>query len=279
MPTVAHLRDASMKLCELLLWIVVVAIATAGRFVGSWLGGRIGARHMVAWLGAFLGFSAGLLGSCFTMLALEYPEKPAADWFDELENGTFPASFIYGIIAAFAIEALAVVITWAIASSRPEATAIPTGWAFSSSSLLRSTLIVVLLGGIVYTHYHFSLAPWLKFRRASERILHAVDGLAQRRPKDVTRKQWGWVVGWTHNGVCNCLYLPGCLRDKERYYRFADELEERSRGEIGLSTIDWIWDEFEAISKGGRSYSERFRPTTPEHFREAGPHDFGIDVP
>jgi len=146
--------------------------------------------------------------------------------------------------------------------------------------LLRSALVVVVVGGIAFVDYRVSLAPFLRWRRTNARICSVVDGLAQRRPKNVTRKQWVWVVGNTHNALCNCLYLPGCIIDEERYYRFADELEEKNRGEITLSTIDWIWDEIEQMSRNGRSYSERYRPTTPDHFRDAGPMDFGdIKVP
>lgn len=268
-----------MTLCELLLWTLVLSMAVAGRFLGSWIGRRIGARHAVAWFGAFAGFSVALLGSIFVMHVMQHPDRSVGSWSSELKDGPLPGCFIYGATAALIIEALASFVEWAIASLRREAVAEPAGARRPRPPLLKSILVVVVLGGIVFANYQISTAPWLRWRRAYRRTLSLVDGLAQRRPNGVTRKQWAWVVGWTHDAVCNCLSIPSYITDEERYYRFVDELERAVRGEITMSTIDWIWDEFEGISKNGKSYSENWRPTTPKHFREADTDDFGIDVP
>lgn len=48
-------------------------------------------------------------------------------------------------------------------------------------------------------------------------------------------------------------------RDRAELQRFADELEHRLRGPVDLKIIDWIWDEFERISKYGKHYSDEWR--------------------
>ena len=50
------------------------------------------------------------------------------------------------------------------------------------------------------------------------------------------------------------------MRDRAALERFADELEHRIQGPVDLKTIDWIWDEFERISKYGTHYSDEWRP-------------------
>ena len=81
------------------------------------------------------------------------------------------------------------------------------------------------------------------------RAAHAcLDRLAQRRPADVTRGEWEHVVGWTYNAKANCLECPEYIKDYPRFERFVGEFHERLAGEVNIETIDWIWDEIEAIS-------------------------------
>jgi hypothetical protein len=55
----------------------------------------------------------------------------------------------------------------------------------------------------------------------------------------------------------------------DRLHNLADELEQRLEGHVDMSTIDWIWDEIEAVSVYGKNYSEDYRPTTPERLQAA----------
>jgi hypothetical protein len=73
--------------------------------------------------------------------------------------------------------------------------------------------------------------------------------------------------------------MPSSINDDQRYFDFADELDRRLQGKVEMSTIDWIWDNFEEIGKNGRRYSEQYRPTTPERLRTAEQMPAEIDVP
>ena len=86
------------------------------------------------------------------------------------------------------------------------------------------------------------------------------------RPPDVDRREWAYVIGWTLTAHGNCcshqtFVYPGQTE------RFADELERKLRGRVGMETIDWIWDEFMRFSIN-KSY-ERYRPTSPDRLKEA----------
>jgi hypothetical protein len=60
------------------------------------------------------------------------------------------------------------------------------------------------------------------------------------------------------------------------------ELQDRLNRPVDLGTIDWIWDQFERLSPGyGPTYSQRYRPTSPERLREFQEQGFcwvGVEV-
>jgi len=53
------------------------------------------------------------------------------------------------------------------------------------------------------------------------------------------------------------------LPQSEAYHRFADELEERLKGDVDMATIDWMWEEYVEIAVNGQRYSDDYRPTGP----------------
>jgi len=101
--------------------------------------------------------------------------------------------------------------------------------------------------------------------------------LASKRPSEIPRAQWEYVVGWTLELHANCAsdFTQISLEDKEK---FARELEIRLNGEIDLATIDWIWDEYSRFARTGQTYSDKYRPTLPERLKEAELGCFGIPV-
>jgi hypothetical protein len=86
--------------------------------------------------------------------------------------------------------------------------------------------------------------------------LHRVEAdimaLAHRRPPEVSKEQWDFIVGWRSGLHGNC----GGWRDE-----FAAELERRLAGPITFADIDWIWDEYAGHTTGVQMYSDRWRPT------------------
>lgn len=94
------------------------------------------------------------------------------------------------------------------------------------------------------------------------------ESLAKRRPPGVSREQWQSVVAWTLNGHCNILEfrqeIPQRARDK-----FLLGLRGKLGKPVDLSTIDWIWDQFEILSPSyGPIYSANYRPTSPKRLHE-----------
>jgi hypothetical protein len=111
------------------------------------------------------------------------------------------------------------------------------------------------------------------------RVRADLETLAKKRPPNVTRKQWEQIVGWTLNAHGNCLASQQNMPPEEMN-RFEAELTQRLQGTVDLGTIDWIWDEIVRLTSSGRTYSDRWRPTSPEKLKEfeEGNHSWGIDV-
>ncbi len=105
------------------------------------------------------------------------------------------------------------------------------------------------------------------------RVRSDIRQLAHKRPPDVPKGQWEFMVGWTWNLHCNCGSLPTGA-DEHWRHGFADELERRLAGPVTVADIDWIWDEYAAHTKGGQSYS-RYRPTPSEDLQHAVEGCFG----
>ena len=135
----------------------------------------------------------------------------------------------------------------------------------------------------VVCFWYVALRPIQNHSRTYSRISDSVQSLVHRRPADVSRNQWSYIIGWTMNGIGNCCSVDGFLnpdeQSHERFRTLPDRFEQRLRDEGSLETVDWLWDELESISKYGKRYSEKYRPTTPEHLAEADHVSTGVVVP
>lgn len=132
--------------------------------------------------------------------------------------------------------------------------------------------IALILGGFDAIF----LRPFRVHQRWYGRVEADLESLAHRRPPDVSRQEWGYVVGWTLNAHANCCSHPNFV-DRSQTERFADEFERKLRGRVGMETIDWVWDEFMRFSRI-KSY-ERYRPTSPDRLKAAANESWaGIEV-
>jgi len=98
-------------------------------------------------------------------------------------------------------------------------------------------------------------------RMVDDRIL----ALAERCPKGVSRDEWAFYVHWTWNLHGNHgTYLDFDPAERRAFLaKFVGKLQ----GEVDVKTIDWIWDQYVAHSKGGAHYSMLYRPTSEDRLR------------
>ena len=120
---------------------------------------------------------------------------------------------------------------------------------------------------------------WVLRQEASGRHARAVqkriESLAARRPSDMTPSEWESAVAWTLNLHGNSLLRfqaePATIR------WFEQRLAQKLRGDVNMSTIHWIWDEYAEICSGGAHY-QRFRRQMEDEI-ERGGGGWGLNIP
>jgi hypothetical protein len=88
-----------------------------------------------------------------------------------------------------------------------------------------------------------------------------IDSLYGRRPANLNAARWDCMVDWTHNLHCNSLIA--FQTSTAEIASFEARLDERLSGKVDVATIEWIWDEYANVCRGGQAY-QRFRLSANE---------------
>jgi hypothetical protein len=136
---------------------------------------------------------------------------------------------------------------------------------------------VLVLTAAAATFWVLALGPIREHRHWYDRVRADLYLLADKRPAEVPASQWEFMVGWTINLHSNSAAARQWV-DRGEIWPFVEELERRLQGPVTVATIDWIWDEYARITKGGRLYGERYRPTQSSDLQHAQPGFWGIRV-
>lgn len=113
--------------------------------------------------------------------------------------------------------------------------------------------------------------PYRSHRQSFDRLEESVDRLAHLRPSEYTKEEWSFIVGWTQNALSNCCGYRESISDANAFEIFSIEAERRTGNEPAIQTVEWMWDQFAALSKYGPDYANRYRPTAEDRLQEA-PH-------
>jgi hypothetical protein len=151
----------------------------------------------------------------------------------------------------------------------PLMTTIPRRWLWYAGCL------APLAGGLIAFVVLFAYL-WVVHRRHAEwyqgveaRILR----LAEERPEGIDPDEWAFCTFWTwqlHTNWGPYESFHPAARD-----RFLAEFDRRLDGPVDFSTVDWIRDQYVEHSRGGRHYSEDFRPTDPDRLRRLAEGRYG----
>jgi hypothetical protein len=136
-------------------------------------------------------------------------------------------------------------------------------------------VIAVVVVGLLALGWFALVEPIRVHGEWDARVRADIRQLACNRPPDVPKGQWEFMVGWTWQMHCNCGMIHTSVEPGWRE-EFATELERRLAGPMSVADIDWIWDEYAAHTKGGRSY-DRYRPTRSEDLKDAVEGCYGRD--
>jgi hypothetical protein len=115
-------------------------------------------------------------------------------------------------------------------------------------------------------------------RQVAYQIQATVKSLATKRPRTMTRGQWASAVAWTCNLAGNSVLGDEAQLGDLR--RFQAELEEKTKGDVDMATIFWIWDQHARLTPAGKEY-QKFREQMLDEIGSVGPNDdpWGLHVP
>ena len=163
-----------------------------------------------------------------------------------------------------------------VARANSGETAVLTTDALTPSSLLtwyqyslRRLFFAVTVCCLVMSYLGWWYRTNVDLRDTADQIRASVLSLANKRPRTMTRGQWGCAVAWTNNLVCNSLLFEGKLDDLRRFKR---ELAEKTKGAVDMETILWIWDQHSRLTPAGRKY-QRFREVMLDEIAKVGPNE------
>lgn len=137
-------------------------------------------------------------------------------------------------------------------------------------------ILLIVVAGLLLLWFCY-VEPIRSHHRWYGRIRGDIMKLSRKRPPDVSKGQWEFIIGWTINLHANCGSIRSAVEPSWRD-RFAEELERRLAGPVTLADIEWVWDEYVRNTTYGPTYSERWRPTRAEEFPQAHEGCFGIPV-
>lgn len=132
-----------------------------------------------------------------------------------------------------------------------------------ASSPNRICLGFALIVAAVVGAWCYWIQPIQSRRQWHFRVEADIRSLATKRPNNVARGSWEFLVGWTVNLSANCGPFPRKNVVQRELDDFAAEFERKLQAEPTFEIIDWIWDEFVRLTEYGPSY-DRFRPTRPD---------------
>ena len=134
---------------------------------------------------------------------------------------------------------------------------------------LRSLLVAVTIFCVLMTFVSRFYRQY-ELRRTANQIMATVRSLEKKRPHTMTRGQWGCAMAWTEHLVGNS-QLP-FQAELGSLHRFQWELDEKTKGNVDMTTIYWIWDQHARLTSAGRDY-QKFRNVMLDEIARVGPND------
>jgi hypothetical protein len=136
-------------------------------------------------------------------------------------------------------------------------------------TLLLGLLAVVLVGGPL-TWFLWNAVPMMRYIQRSRRIINQkIIALEGRRPANVAPELWSECVAWASIAYCNT-----CFSEEHASYqamcRFEQQLDEKLKGDVDLTTFVWIADRLAETGPRGKEYISRWREQLNRSLQQAG---------
>ena len=123
--------------------------------------------------------------------------------------------------------------------------------------MLLAVLLLSVLLAITAPFLHF-VTGWRKHVSLSTQVREKIQSLKPKRPPDVPADQWDRAVDWTSNLIAQVYFAPN-KGDPDSLQRLCESLDGKIKGQVNLTTLQWVWEECEKAPRSGAEYAIRFR--------------------
>jgi hypothetical protein len=103
-----------------------------------------------------------------------------------------------------------------------------------------------------------SVAQVQAFFRVHRQVKEKIQSLAVRCPPDVPSAQWQRAVDWTSNLISQEYFEPSG-KDRDSLRELNDGLADKIKGNVDLTTLQWVWEQCEKKPRPSAEYAIRFR--------------------
>lgn len=111
-------------------------------------------------------------------------------------------------------------------------------------------LLIVAVPVVVALWFRQATEPY----REAEKIHVLIMTLTNRRPENVTAKQWQSAVEWTNNLHCNGLVWDFKNGPAIRALRLS--FERKLESPVTMEAITWLWDQYAMLCPLGARYQQ-----------------------
>ena len=107
---------------------------------------------------------------------------------------------------------------------------------------------ILAIGVAFVTPVVRSVAHIQAFFRVHGQVRDKIRSLAVRCPPDVSSDKWQRAVDWTANLISQEYPAPSD-KDRDSLRELNDGLAEKIKGNVDLTTLQWVWDQCEKKPK------------------------------
>ncbi len=117
-------------------------------------------------------------------------------------------------------------------------------------------LLILFIGVVVW--FAWTAIPQMRYVQRSRRINQKIADLRAQQPPDVRADLWNECIAWASIAHCNICFSE-YHASYEAMCRFEEQLDEKLKEPVDLTTIVWIGERLAETGPHGQQYMKKWR--------------------
>ncbi|QDV23097.1 hypothetical protein [Aureliella helgolandensis] len=118
------------------------------------------------------------------------------------------------------------------------------------------SLVVALAMAVVGGERFWRLVSFAHNKKVGVEL---IESLRSKCPPDVSAQKWDSAINWTRTAYDNVFFSVDSVATDE-VAKFTSEASKKFAKEVGIETLDWVWERLAQTGLRGKNYVARFRP-------------------